>query len=59
VKKPLAPRFPLMRGESEKGWPAGKRGRVVGPPGSIDKARSQVWEAYPGGASPNCEEKAT
>jgi hypothetical protein len=38
VKKPLAPRFPLMRGESEKGWQAGRRGRVVGPAGSINKS---------------------
>jgi len=49
-----------MRGESEKGWQADRRSRVVGPAGPIDKiARFLVWEASPRGASPNYEEKAT
>ena len=38
MKKLLAPRFPLMRGESEKGWQADRRGQVVGPAGLIKKS---------------------
>lgn len=60
MKKLLAPRFPLMRGESEKGWQADRRDQAAEPKGlAKSKSGSGFGRRNPRGASPNYEENAT